>query len=208
MTTPSPVIISGAVESLLDEAVLHRLLEHVGAEAGPVYGKNGKAHLQQRLNGYNQAAYLTTWGVLVDLNHDADCAPPLRAGWLPKPAPYMCFRVAVREIEAWLLADRERLARFLGVAVSKLPLNPEAVNDPKRVMVELARNSRRREIREDMVPRPGIGRTVGPAYTSHLIEYVTDAKVGWRPDVAAKSSDSLDRCLRCLRQLAKRLRDN
>jgi hypothetical protein len=36
-------------------------------------------------------------------------------------------------------------------------------------VVELARYSRRRDIREDMVPRPGSGRSVGAAYTSRLI---------------------------------------
>jgi len=60
-----------------------------------VYGKNGKAHLRQRLNGYNQAAHFNPWLVLVDLDHEADCAPLFRAAWLPKPGPLMCFRVAV-----------------------------------------------------------------------------------------------------------------
>ena len=203
MADPNLVVITGAVEGDVDEAVLRRLVEHVGATPGPVHGRNGKHHLRQRLDGYNQAACLSPWVVLVDLNHDADCAPPLRVSWLPNLAPYMCFRVAVRMGEAWLLADRERLASFLSIRVPQVPLDPEAVDDPKHTMVELAKLSRRREIREDMVPRPGSGRTVGPAYTSRLIEFVVSGAAGWRPDVAAKSSDSLGRCLRCLRWLVK-----
>ena len=203
MALPNLVVVTGAVEGDVDEAVLRRLVEHVGAMPGPVHGKNGKTYLQQRLGGYNQAAQLSPWVVLVDLDHDADCAPPFRASWLPNPAPYMCFRVAVRMVEAWLLADRERLSRFLSVHASQVPLNPEAVDDPKQSMVDLARQSRRREIREDMVPRPGSGRTVGPAYTSRLIEFVLEGTFGWRPEVAAKLSDSLDRCLDCLRRLVK-----
>ena len=113
------------------------------------------------------------------------------------------FLAAVRAVEAWLLADRESLATFLSVAASHIPREPEGVTDPKRAMVDLAMHSRRREIREDMVPRPRSGRTVGPAYTSRLIEFVMDTAAGWRPDVAARSSDSLSRCLRCLRQLAQ-----
>ncbi len=201
MADPNLVVITGAVEGDVDEAVLRRLVEHVGATPGPVHGKNGKTHLRQRLDGYNQAARLSPCVVLVDLNHDAGCAPPFCASWLPNPAPHMCFRVAVRMIEAWLLADRERLARFLSIRGTQVPLNPEGVDDPKHTMVELARQSRRREIREDMVPRPGSGRAVGPAYTSRLIEFVLEGTSGWRPKVAAKSSDSLDRCLRCLRRL-------
>lgn len=206
MASPNLVVITGAVEGDLDEAVVRRLVEHVGARPGPVHGRNGKAHLRQRLGGYNQAAHLSPWLVLVDLDHDAECAPPLRTSWLPNPAPYMCFRIAVRMVEGWLLADRERLSRFLSVHASQVPLNPEAVDDPKQSMVELARQSRRREIREDMVPRQATGRSVGPAYTSRLIEFVTVPLGGWRPDVAAKASDSLERCLRCLRQMVQRLK--
>ena len=204
MAAPEIVVITGAVEGDVDEAVVRRLIQHVGAVPGPVHGRNGKAHLHQRLRGYNQAAHLSPWVVLVDLNHDAGCAPPFRLAWLPDPAPCMCFRVAVREVEAWLLADLEELARFLSLPVSQVPMDPEAIDNPKHALVQLAQRSRRREIREDMVPRLGSGRVVGPAYTSRLIEFVVRATPGWRPDVAARYSGSLDRCLRCLRRLAKR----
>ncbi len=64
---------------------------------------------------------------------------------MPDPAPYMCFRVAVREVEAWLLADREQIARFLSIARSRVPQSPETLDNPKQRLVELARHSRRRE---------------------------------------------------------------
>jgi len=198
MPTPPPLVIFGAVEGIVDEAVLRCLLVHAHLTAGSVYGKNGKTFLRRNLDRYNEAARHFPWVVLVDLNHDAACAPDLRVSWLPNPARRMCFRVAVREIEAWLLADRESLACFLGVALSKVPHNPESLEDPKRTMIDLARCSRRREIREDMIPRPGSGRNVGPAYTSRIIEFVTDPHLSWKPDVAAKYADSLNRCLRSL----------
>jgi len=40
----------------VDEVVLRRMMELVGARLSAVYGKKGKQHLQQKLNGYNQAA--------------------------------------------------------------------------------------------------------------------------------------------------------
>jgi hypothetical protein len=162
-----------------------------GGELVRIYGKRGKPDLRQRVGAYNRDAVRSPWIVLVDLDRDADCAPPLRALWLPRPAPMMCFRVAVRAMEAWLLADREQLARFLSVPAARVPLAPEAVPDPKRAVVDLAIHSRRRAIREDMVPRVGSGRPVGPAYASRLIEFVEDH---WRPEIAAQSSDSLRRC--------------
>jgi len=197
-----PLVISGAVEGVVDEAALRRIVGHVGGTLGPVFGKRGKGLLRQRLDGYNQAAHFSPWVVLVDLNQEAPCAPPLQAAWLPVPAPRMCFRVAVREVEAWLLADRERLAAFLGVSATQIPTRPEGEADPKRTMVELARRSRRRDIRQDMAPRPGSGRAVGPAYSSRLIEFVT-RDAGWRPGVAAQRCDSLRRCLACVRKLAR-----
>ena len=179
----------------MDEAVLKRLIEHVGAIPGPIHGKNGKANLRRNIRGYNNAARFSPWVVLVDLNGDAECAPPLVAHWLPHPAPQMSFRVVVREIETWVLADRDRVAAFLGVRMRQVPQDPETLDDPKRAMVELARLSRWRQIRDDMVPRPASGRSVGPAYTSRLIEFVTNRERGWRPAVAAQSSNSLIRCI-------------
>ena len=108
------------------------------------------------------------------------------------------LRVAVREVEAWLLADGETLARFLGVSRRSIPSDPERLVRPKEAMVRLGRRSRKGAIRKDMVPRRGSGRAVGPAYTSRLIEFVGTE---WRPAAAAERSDSLKRAIRCLRQL-------
>jgi len=198
---PNGSIISAAVEGIVDEVVVRKLIVHAGGTAGDVYGKQGKAFLQRRMPGYNNAARHAPWIVLLDLNDDAECAPPLRKTWLPDPAPHLCFRVAVRAIEAWLLADREKLAEFLGLARRKLCYDPEALDNPKATMVDLARKSRRRDIQADMVPRPGSGRPVGPAYASRLIEF---ADRHWRPQVAAHHADSLMRAIRCLRRLIER----
>lgn len=199
---PNGIVISGAVEGLVDEAILKRLVEDSGAEPGPVHGKHGKAHLRRHIGGYNNAARFSRWMVLVDLDTD-DCAPIVVAEWLPHLAPHMCFRVAVREVEAWLIADRDRLGMFLGVRAASIPGDSERITDPKRAMVELARQSRRRQIREDMVPRPGSGREVGQAYTSRLIEFASNRRAGWRPQVAAQASDSLARCIERLRLLTE-----
>jgi hypothetical protein len=203
MTSGSGAI-SCAVEGPVDEAILRVLLKYCGIRPAGIYGKRGKSFLRQKVHSYNQAASYYPWIILVDLNHEAECAPALRTLWLPNPAPGMFFRIAVREVEAWLLGDQERISAFLGVTISKIPQNPEMHDDPKHLMIELAANSRRREIREDMVPRPGSGRKIGPAYPSRLIEFATNRRSGWRPEVAARNSDSLNRCLRRLNSLLKK----
>jgi hypothetical protein len=197
---PRLVTISAAVEGIVDEAVVRRLIACAGGHPGPIHGKNGKLALRQKINGYNNAARHTPWVVLVDLNSDADCAPRLRRDWLPTPDPWLCFRVAVREVEAWLMADAETLASYLRIPKSIIPPDPESLPDPKAAIVNLARQSRTRAIRADMVPRPGSRREVGSAYTSRLVEYASEF---WRPDVAAQRANSLRRAIHCLRRLVE-----
>jgi hypothetical protein len=139
----------------MDEAILRRILEYAGLSLGTVHGRNGKQPLLHSMAGYNNAARFAPWIVLVDMDRDCDCAPPCVQQWLPSPSPNMCFRIAVRAVEAWLLADRERIARWLGVAVARVPENPDDLDDPKRELVNLARRSRRRDIARDLVPREG-----------------------------------------------------
>lgn len=195
------VVVSAAVEGVVDEAVVRKLIVLSGATPGTIYGKQGKSSLLGKIAGYNNAARHAPWIILVDLDHDYECAQPLLKRWLPEPAPFLCFRVAVREVEAWLLADAEHLANFLHVRRNAVPAKPEVLDDPKTTMVNLARSSRRREIQEDMVPRQEGGRLVGPAYSSRLIEFV---RLFWQPEIAAQSSNSLQRALTCLRNLVAR----
>jgi hypothetical protein len=196
------ITVSGAVEGDLDESVLVRLMKELGATPGVIYGKRGKAALLGALRGYNNAARHQPWVVLVDLDANEDCAG-FRLQCLPHPAQDMVFRIVVREIESWLMGDSEQLSSFLGIPVRDIPTEPDALPSPKEALVSLARRSRRREIREDMVPRPESGRTVGPAYTSRLIEFV---QAEWRPRAAAKRSRSLYKCLMRMEELVQRQR--
>lgn len=193
---------AGAGEGPLDEAVITRLLAELELERGPFYGGLGKANLLARLGGFNSAARFSPWLVMIDLNGDAKCAAEARAKWLAQASPRMCFRIAVRAAESWLLADTERIARFLSISEVRVPEQPELLPDPKLTLIQLARASRSRSTREDLVPRPESGRKVGPAYLSRMIEYVSDQVDGWRPIHAAKRANSLERCLNCLRRVA------
>ena len=192
------VTICAAVEGVVDEVVAARLIRHVGAIPGPAYGRRGKPNLQRQIGGYNEAARRAPWLVLVDLDQDADCAPPMRQAWIPAPAPMLCFRIAVRAIEAWLMADAEALASFIGVSRARIPRDPEAIDSPKTALVNIAVRSRRRAIREDMVPRESSGRAVGPAYSSRLMEFASNH---WRPNKAAATSESVRRAIACLKRL-------
>lgn len=195
-----PYPVNLLVEGSTDEAIVRCILEHVGLTCGTAYGKMGKSDLLKRLPRYNQAAHFAPWLAVVDLDQEPECAPLLVQAALPDPAPGMKLRVAVHAIEAWLFADAERLSAFLSVPTARIPPDPDVVLDPKQFLVDLARRSRRRAIREDMVPRKGSGARVGPGYTGRLVEFVTAADARWRPEVAQEYSRSLRGCIKALQR--------
>lgn len=181
-----------ATEGVTDRAILERVCREAGVAITRAYGEHGKGFLDARLAGFNAAAQHAPWLVLRDLDTDADCAPALARGLLSTPARQMVFCIAVREVEAWLLADRSGFARSFGVRRDRLPFDPERLESPKREIVRLARRSRFPRVRRDVVPRPGSAAAVGPGYTGRLIEFAASR---WDPRVAAASSASLRRCL-------------
>jgi len=195
-----PISISAAVEGIVDEAVVRKLVAHAGGSISAVYGKQGKPALRSKINGYNRAARYAAWVVLVDLDDEVACAPLMRDIWVPNPAPDLCFRIAVREVEAWLMADAQKLAGYLAVKQGGIPKDPEQLPRPKDAMVTLARTSRRKNIYRDMVPGARSGRRVGPAYSSRMTEYVERY---WRPDVAAERAGSLRGAIHCIRRLVQ-----
>ncbi|MFY9344085.1 MAG: hypothetical protein WAT39_16465 [Planctomycetota bacterium] len=184
-----------AVEGESDAAVVAAVLRTVGHAVGIVHICGGKGRLDAGLRGYAAAAAFSPWLVLRDLDHDADCAASLLRDLRPAGVAGVagCVRIAVRAVEAWLLADPSA-ATWLGVSRATLPAEVEAVADPKRLLVELARRSRLRSIREDIVPR----RTgaIGPGYVDQVRSFCGSR---WDPLAAAKRSDSLKRCLRFVR---------
>ncbi len=191
------------VEGDTDEIVARRILAYVGLTCGLVYGKSGKSFLLKRLPNYNQAARFAPWWALVDLDQDNDCAPDFVHAVLPHPARGMQLHVAVRAIEAWLLADAEHLAAFLRVPRARIPLDPDAEPDPKNTLIALARRGSNKAICSDIVPRQGSGGRVGPGYSGRIIEFVSGAAHPWRPEVAVQRSDSLRRCVAALRNLKR-----
>lgn len=197
MTTADfPVTV--AVEGIVDQAVAQRLLRWAGRKTGGVHVKRGKDQLDPRLPGYNNAARFSPWLVLRDLDRDAECPAELARQKLGDPSPLLLFRVPVRAVEAWLLADRERLAEFLAVRPAKVPERPEELDRPKRAIVDIARKSRLKDIRRGMVPQPGHSAEVGPAYSALMIEFASQQ---WDPERAASRADSLARCLKRLKEL-------
>jgi hypothetical protein len=188
-------VITIAVEGIVDSVVAQRICRELGHEVGPIHIKNGKRNLDPKITAYNHAATRARWLVLRDLDFDADCPATLRGRLLPTEAPGMRLRIAVRAVESWLLADQGEIASYLGIRAQAVPEKPDSLDNPKQDLVNLARLSPRRLIREDMVPEEGARALVGPGYTQRVIEFVQGR---WEPRRAAQRSASLARCLRAL----------
>lgn len=188
------------VEGDTDEPIVRKLLRAVGLDVAIVYDMGGKGQLDKKLGGFNSSAKGSPWFVLRDLDHDAACAPEFLRDISFAAERWMVFRLAVRELEAWLLADREALARFLGLSPAWLPDHPDDEVDPTQTLIDLARRSRRSAIRRAFVPRPGDSVSVGPGYEGAIIEFGIRH---WNLRRAERLSPSLRRAHTAVRLLAR-----
>ena len=190
-----------AVEGLTDEPLAEKLLRASGLLPAPrALVAHGKPNLDKRLPDLNRSAENLPWLVVRDLDRDDRhlCVPSLRRRLLGHPANEgRCFRLAVRSVEAWLIADYLAFADYFAVS-RRLPDQVDQLVDPKQSLTDLCRRSRRRSIREGVPPRPGSGRRVGPEYMSTVRDF---AHGHWDPNRARARSPSLDRALRCLVRL-------
>jgi hypothetical protein len=137
--------------------------------------------------------------VLMITDLDARPCPPEMIGeWLDEsPSPGFLFRICVREVEAWLLAHRVAMAKFLGVASSRIPTSPESLPDPKAKLIEVAQFSSHRKIRFGL--KPVGSSTIGPEYNQLLCNFIRDS---WNADIASKAAPSLERARKRLQLLA------
>jgi len=118
--------------------------------------------------------------------------------WLPHREQGMLLRAVVRELESWLLSDRNGIADYLKIPMSMVPENPESMSDPKATLIHLARRSRSSKIRDGLVPAQGSSATVGREYTSGIIHFI---RKSWNMNRARMKASSLDHCIRRLEDL-------
>ena len=202
-------IVRYAVEGFTDEPVAAKLLAFAGFKSLQALTSGGKSNLDSKLPGLNRAARIESpWLVLRDLDHDdvGKCVPELRLDLLQGPPNRgMCFRIAVRSMETWLIADYKNCARFFGISYNRMPHDVEMLPDPKQTLVTLCDSSTNKGIREGMVPRATGGRKVGGEYTALVREF---ARKEWDPSKARDNSLSLDRAMRCLERLRSNIVDS
>ena len=187
-------------EDLLSDAVSTQLLSHFGIDIVQNVIYEGKTYLQRKARGFNQTARAAC-GVfmLTDLDSPNLCPPALIAAWLHSPRnPRFLLRVAIMEVESWVMADRRAFAEFLSIPTHRIPPNTDEIPNPKEFVVSLARRSRNHRLREALVPKQ-MTKTVktGSGYNNLLREFVLTQ---WDIERAASVSPSLNRTLARLRE--------
>ena len=189
-----PVPINIAVEDNLSEAVAKKILEECQGRyaVGFCYGKSGVGYLRKNIGGFNNAAKGTPYLIMTDLD-EASCPPELADDWLKSTKhPNLMFWVAVREVEAWILADRMGFSRFLGIRKALIPESVEDISSPKEFLISLARRSSKPSIRKDIVPRDQSSAKIGPDYNGRLVSFVLST---WDIQAASSVSASLRRAV-------------
>ena len=196
---PVPNYFTIVFEDPLSEAVIERLCA-LCKERIVIHRRmhaRGCGYIRSRIRELNAAAMHNPYLILLD-SDDHHCALTLLESLMPPPvrSKRCLFRIAVHEIEAWLVADAKGIAAFLAVSTALVPKNPESVVDPKAAIVALASRSRKRQIREGLAPARGTTAKVGPEYNLLLIDFVLNK---WDIVTASRHSESLHRAIRAVK---------
>jgi hypothetical protein len=186
------IIVNIASEDELSEVIAAKLIDKVvpGGKVGLRLRKDGSGYLRSSLHKFCQMARREYVLLLTDLDKH-HCAPGLIATWTggqPLPAKLL-FRVPVREIEAWLLADRLGFAQLMQVDEARVPPDPDTLPDPKQALLTVARHAAR-SVRVELIASRGALASQGLGYNRVLSNYIETV---WDIDRAAERSPSLRR---------------
>lgn len=202
----SDIAINLVFEDALSGSVLQKLLQDSRRDylVGRRYNSGGYGWIKARINGFNNAAKGMSYLVLTDLDQ-YECPPVLISEWLTGDKHHnLLFRVAVRQVESWLLGCRALFSKFLGVHESEIPICVDEIPNAKSFVIDLARRSPRRQIRLDIVPQEGSTAKVGPDYNGRLINFVENI---WDPNIAKEISPSLRKAIEILDEFEPLIED-
>lgn len=184
-----------AVEDVLSEVVAKTLIEQSQKNYHVIHclRRGGFGYLKSKIKTFNTAAKKIPFFVLTDQDSVNECPSDKIASWLNQPrSPNMIFRIAVMEVESWVMADREAFARFLSIPLTRIPQETDSILNPKEFLISLAKKSRSSRLRMDLVPPRGSTSKQGPDYNSQLTRFVREY---WDAHLARNNSKSLNRAL-------------
>lgn len=201
----------GFVEDAPSAELLKRLIVHTNNESEHEYRfregfpsiKGGAGNIRKKIDAYSSMAKNGQRVlVLVDLD-STECPLSLLHEWfsidkgsdvqLPE---LLMFRIAIREIESWVMADRFNLAKFLGIPIGNFHSNPDGLPHPKSHLLDIIRRKGKKKRHTEMLPK-GKSASIGPRYNELMCEFV---QKHWNPEQAAVNSPSLARAILALKR--------
>lgn len=197
-------------EGRVDAVVARRLIRAAGHVPGRDFVSNrphkGKDALDLSLRGLNAGVrYGNPILALRDLDSDAPCGGALlqelcRTRLAATLHPALVLRVAVRAVEAWLLADAAGFSAASGVPRAKVPTHPEELTRPKDEMRDLLCRYGNRDTLAALQMRRRDERPTDQVLAGWTVGFVDE---GWDVEAAERSArvPSLSRCLARLREL-------
>jgi hypothetical protein len=163
---------------------------------GVTYFGNGYGYIKDKLDGFNRASKGVPLFAIADLV--GNCPKTQIDQWLPHGRQRnLLFRIAIKESEAWILADKQAFSSFLGISSNLIPDDVDNIVDPKKYLVNLASRSRNRNLRDALIPQPHTTAETGPDYNARLSEFVEKL---WDPGRASFNSPSLKRAIKALNE--------
>lgn len=200
------VFIAGEDEAT--KAVIFRLLKdyapnlHVLGDL-PARGSQVKA----MIGNYNVLAKSFPVILLTDLDDDP-CGPIGKTNLLDGMNQEKDFviNIAVDEVEAWLMADRDGFARYFGIPIAKVPVSTLQKMSGRKALPEidvpvksswlfthdLMHHSTNAEKKAQVAVSPMEKNSKGKEYNTAVVPFIRDV---WNPEIARVASDSLNRMI-------------
>jgi hypothetical protein len=183
--------IAVATEDELSEAIALRLISELKRPHHVTHTlrSNGFGYLRSKMDSWCQMAEHQIMMVLTDLDQ-ANCLVEFRDQWLAQrrlPAS-LIFRIAVREVESWVLADHHAMRELVGQK-GVLPMQPDTLPDPKQALLGLGKTAPK-SVRDDLIRTIDGQLRQGVGYNARLTHWINTA---WSPERAAERSPSLAR---------------
>ncbi|MGI4849941.1 MAG: hypothetical protein ACRYGK_17665 [Janthinobacterium lividum] len=192
-----------ATEDELSEAIGTRLLAEIDLLPDQIQSlrKNGSGYLKLNIKSWKELARIRPVLLITDLDNVA-CPVTMReqligSGPIPKN---LLIRIAVREVESWVLADHDAAENLFGRKI-KLPPEPDTLPDPTSHLLRLAKSASRK-VRDNLVKEANAVARQGLGYNAHLKAWIL---THWNPERAASRSPSLARTRLRLQDLQGRM---
>lgn len=161
---------------------------------------HGFGKIKANVNKWNAAAVKGIRFIVVTDLDSSPCPVKLINEWFVNGIDTnLIFRIAIKEIESWVLADNINFSKFLGISNYSIT-DSDTINDPKDFLFKLTKKSRYTNIKKDILPLDIFAR-IGPNYNNRLALFIHSY---WDIDNARQKSKSLDRAIKAFVRINNR----